>query len=85
MKAKSIPYSISDDQILLTDFSVDVRQNLASLAKQKSKKGRIGEWYKRIDLGRMVGDVVFDNWSEIDPNSQIYKTITSIIKWVENL
>ena len=85
LNKKSIPYSISDDQIVLTDFSVDIRQNLASLAKQKSKKGRIGEWYKRIDLGRMVGDVVFDNWSEIDPSSQTYKTIMSIIKWVENL
>ena len=85
LASKSIPHSIIEDQIILTDFSVNVRQNLASLAKQKSKKGRIGEWYKRIDLGRMVGDVIFDNWSEIDPNSQTHKTISSIIKWVENL
>ena len=62
-----------------------VRENLAALAKQKSKKGKIGEWYKRIDLGRMVGDVVFDNWSEIDPDSQVYKTIAAIIKWVGDL
>ena len=85
LASKSIPHSIIEDQIILTDFSVGVRENLAALAKQKSKKGKIGEWYKRIDLGRMVGDVVFDNWSEIDPDSQVYKTIAAIIKWVGDL
>ena len=85
LDSKNIPYSINDDLILLTDFSIDVRQNLGSLAKQRSKKGRIGEWYKRIDLGRMVGDVVFDNWSEIDPSCQTYKTIGAGKTAIKNL
>ena len=55
------------------------------LAKQKGKNGRIGEWYKRVDLGREIGQIIFEHWSEIDQSTKLFQTVSSMIEWVKNL
>ena len=85
LNTKNIRYHENDGQIVLEDFSNQTRLALGELAKRKSKKGKVGEWYKRIDLGRLVGDVVFENWSEISQSTKLYQTIQSLLEWVNEI
>ena len=85
LNTKNIRYHENDGQIVLEDFSNQTRLALGELAKRKSKKGKVGEWYKRIDLGRLVGDVVFENWSEISQSTKLYQTVQSLLEWVNEI
>jgi hypothetical protein len=39
-------------------------------------------WYKRIDLGELLGNVIFAHWDEIDENSMTKKTIAGLMNWI---
>ena len=85
--SEGISFDICEDgtKLILNDFSQVTRLTLGKLAKQKGKNGRIGEWYKRIDLGREIGQIIFEHWSEIDQSTKLFQTVSSMIEWVKNL
>lgn len=87
LHSEGISFDICEDatKLVLNDFSQVTRLTLGKLAKQKGKNGRIGEWYKRIDLGREIGQIIFEHWSEIDQSTKLFQTVFSMIEWVKNL
>lgn len=85
LSSRNIQFEIKEDRIVLQDFDNSTRMALGQLAKQKTKNGRIGEWFKRIDLGRQIGNVVFAHLSDINVQTRLYRTIFSMIEWVKQL
>lgn len=82
LKNEEILIKQVENRIILKTFDEKTRKILGQLAKKKSKNGHIGEWFKRIDLGREIGKVTFEHFSEIETNKKLYQTISSIINWV---
>ena len=60
------------------------------LAKEAEKQKKIGqiakkrkvEWYKRIDLGELLGTVVFENWERIAAETKLKEVVNALSKWV---
>ena len=77
LNAEQIFYEISGDRILLATLEPEEQKKIGALAKKK----RV-EWYKRIDLGELVGDVIFENWESIKVNSKLKNTVNGLMKWV---
>lgn len=80
-----VTVNIDQNQVLLEDYSKSTRKKLGEVAKKKFRDGKIGEWFKRIDLGRKVGRLVFEHWDELNPSTRLYKTVSSMINWVSKL
>lgn len=79
------PITGKELSILLKNLSDDERRRIGSAAKKKeNKKGNKGNngWFKRIDHGEDVGDILFQNWSLIDRNTVLRKVTMSLIKWI---
>lgn len=69
-----------DDHCNLLDGIDDLaKREIGSMAKSKG-----AEWYKRIDLGEKIGDLIFSNLDNVDENAKLRKVITGIIDWVMN-
>lgn len=71
-----IPYDVIDDTIRLKSMTPDLRRKIGNIAKGKAK------WYKRIGLGERMGNVVFDDWNDIDKSSKLYQVVESLMEWV---
>ena len=56
----------------------ETKEKSVQLQKIKS------EWYKRIDLGEKLGDIVFECWDEIDDVRKLKKTVNELSTWVIN-
>lgn len=41
-------------------------------------------WYKRIDHGEAIGDIIFSNWSEIDISKRTKTIFLELSKWINN-
>ena len=85
LKTEKILFESVNNKIILKTFDKNTRKTLGTLAKKKSKNGHIGEWFKRIDLGREIGNVTFNNFSEIGSKTKLHQTIFSIIDWVTQI
>lgn len=83
-------YQVEDETIILCrndkgEASKDVLRRIGTVAKGKfnKKKGKTeGAWFKRIDLGQDVGNIVFSSEKQIVDGSCFKKTIDSLLKWV---
>lgn len=53
------------------------RKKIGTIAKKK----RV-EWYKRIDLGELVGDIIFENLELIGEDSKLKKVVDKLLEWV---
>ncbi len=73
----------SDGNFSLWGTTQDVRRSIGTVAKTKIDKNKEG-WFKRIDLGKKVGTVIFDNWDKINRDSVLYKTISKLKDWIIN-
>ena len=58
-------------------MDASLKRSIGTIAKTKKI-----EWYKRVDLGEALGNVVFSELDSIDVNSRLYKVIEDIINWV---
>lgn len=76
LSSGNVPHKIIGDTIQLSDMEPDVQKTIGSIAKRKKV-----EWYKRIDLGELVGDIIFKNWNCISPQSKLGKTVDELSKW----
>ena len=66
-------------------ISVDVLHRIGKVAKGKynKKKNQIeGAWFKRIDRGQDVGDIVFSSDNQIEDGSRFKEVIKGILNWV---
>lgn len=77
LSADNIPHVIEDEEIRLSAMKPEVQWKIGSIAKRK----RV-EWFKRIDLGELLGNVVFDNWESISAESKLKTTVEALSKWV---
>lgn len=77
LKKGNINYKIEDGNITFHELSEEYRTAIGKIAKSPGH-----EWYKRIGLGEQMGDIIFNNWSEIPDNTKLYKTVTSLIEWI---
>ena len=77
LKSGNIPFEICDEEIQLSTMSPEDRKNLGTIAKKKKV-----EWYKRIDLGELLGNVIFENWNCIDEKTRLKVIVDALTKWV---
>ncbi len=75
-KLKDIPHEFDSDTIKLS-IENDQQRLIGSIAKAKKT-----EWYKRIDSGEQLGNIVFSNWDSIGTETTLHKTINNLINWV---
>ncbi len=76
-KLEDKPYYISDGSIKLSDtIRNDQKKAIGTLAKNKKC-----DWFKRIDRGQCVGDVVFEDFDELN-DCGFKKTINGVQKWM---
>lgn len=72
MKSKNSAFS---DNWETTDTE-SVRNELADRAKEK-------EWFKRIDHGEFLGNIIFKYWAELSEEKCLKKQLNQVIGWVE--
>ncbi|MDD2361758.1 MAG: AAA family ATPase [Oscillospiraceae bacterium] len=72
-----IPHISVDDEIQLSTMTPEVQKKIGIIAKKKGV-----EWYKRIDYGEMVGNIIFEKWEVIRTDSKLKKVVDELMKWV---
>lgn len=72
---ESIKYRQEENKIIFEDLDSEQRKVLGKIAKTKKI-----EWYKRIDLGESVGNLIFKDWDNIDEKCKLKQIINSIIE-----
>jgi len=78
IKLKDIPYTLEGGIIKVNDILTPIqRKQIGTISKQKKSA-----WYKRIDLGEELGNVIFRNWQDINKGTTLYMTIDKLITWV---
>lgn len=81
-------YRVEVGKILLCgddsgSISLEVLRRIGTVAKGKKKKDRTeGSWFKRIDYGQEVGNIIFSTEDQIEDGSYFKKIIDEIIEWV---
>lgn len=82
-------YRVEEGSVILCgndkgEVSRDVLRRIGKVAKGKlnKKKQLEGAWFKRIDLGQDVGDIVFSSEDQIVEESNFKEVIRGILKWV---
>lgn len=73
-----IPCTINGDYLVLESLTEEIRKRLGKTSK---KKGNC--WYKRIDLGEMLGDVVFNHILEYDEHGCVRQLNRSLLEWIK--
>ena len=89
-KDETKEYRVEDEAIVLCgndkgEVSIDVLRRIGKVAKGKinKKNNKIeGAWFKRIDRGQDVGNIVFSSKEQIEDMSHFQKTIYSLLMWV---
>ena len=77
LTAGSIPYEVVDEKICLSSMRPEDQWKIGTIAKRKKV-----EWYKRIDLGELLGNVVFENWEGIKPGTKLKTVVNALARWV---
>ena len=88
-KDEAKEYRVEDGAIVLTgnDNAIASRTTLhriGTVAKGKlnKKKELEGAWFKRIDLGQGVGNIIFSSDEQLNEGSYFEKIVKEILKWV---
>lgn len=83
-------YIVKDDSIVLCcndkgDVSSDFLRRVGKVAKGKFNKRKNkteGAWFKRIDIGEEIGDIIFSSKEYIRSESYFENIINAILNWV---
>ena len=89
-KDEAKEYRIVDGTVILCgndkgEVSIDILRRIGKVAKGKlnKKKNQIeGAWFKRIDRGQDIGNIVFSSKDQLEEGSCFKRIINGIIKWV---
>lgn len=77
LNSKGISCTVTDDNIVLPTMDIETQRSIGTIAKHNKS-----EWYKRIELGEKLGDIVFKYWNLIDESSKIKTTVNKLSMWV---
>lgn len=77
LNSKGISCTVTDDNIVLPTIDIETQRSIGTVAKHNKS-----EWYKRIELGEKLGDIVFKYWDLLDENSKIKTTVNELSMWV---
>ena len=69
----------SEEEISFLELEPNAQKKIGTVAKHSKS-----EWFKRIDLGESLGDIVFEHWDKVDNNSKLKKTVNELSTWVIN-
>lgn len=81
-------YSIKDEDIILCrndqgEVNIDVLYRIGKIAKGKKRNNKVeGAWFKRIDRGQGVGNIIFSSKDQIKDGSHFKNIVKEIINWV---
>lgn len=73
----NIPFEEVDEQIVFSGMKPEEQKKIGEIAKRKKVA-----WYKRIDLGELLGNVIFENWNSIGDESKLKSVVNALTKWV---
>lgn len=76
-RLSSIPHSEQNNHITVDIADNEIRKSIGSIAKKQG-----AEWFKRIDHGEALGNVIFENLSKLDENCKLKQVINEIIDWI---
>ncbi len=76
-RLSTIPHSEQNNHIIIDLADNKIRKSIGSIAKKKGV-----EWFKRIDHGEALGNVIFENLSKLDENCKLKLVINEIINWI---
>ena len=80
LKKVGVICCVSDDEkISISEMDDETKKKIGTVAKHQNSG-----WYKRIDLGEKLGNIVFECWDEIDDSSKLKKTVNELSTWVIN-
>ena len=69
---------VTEDSIQInSDITDEMKKMLGTIAKHKKS-----EWYKRIDLGEVIGDIILTQLDSFSPESKLITVLTQIESWV---
>lgn len=77
LNSKGISCTVTDDNIVLPTIDIETKRSIGTVAKHNKS-----EWYKRIELGEKLGDIVFEYWDSIDETSRLKTTVNELSMWV---
>lgn len=77
LNSKGISCTVTDDNIVLPTIDIETQRSIGTVAKHNKS-----EWYKRIELGEKLGDIVFKYWDLLDESSKIKTTVNELSMWV---
>lgn len=77
LTAGKISFEVMHDEIRLSAMRPEDQKKIGEVAKKKKV-----EWFKRIDLGELLGNIVFNNWEVIGPNTKVKTVVDELSKWV---
>jgi energy-coupling factor transporter ATP-binding protein EcfA2 len=74
-----LPAGFVFGQDWLTSDHPDLRTALALTSVTKDK-----EWFKRIDLGEFLGDIIFGCFDLMDSHNHLKKTLLNLSNWIDS-
>lgn len=75
LATRHIAFEVDGDRIKLSSMIPADQKIIGTIAKQKS-------WFKRIDLGEMLGNVVFENWECVKSDAKLKTVVDALARWV---
>lgn len=78
LEEEDIPFEVINGKINLCNMTPDSQKKLGKIAKHKSSA-----WYKRIELGELFGNIIFENWQTINEDTILKKVVNDLKNWVK--
>lgn len=72
-----LPKEFNYENQWLTVDSPDLRIALGYVANKKA-------WFKRVDFGEFLGDVIFNYFDQMDDTKHLKQTLTTLSAWIDN-
>lgn len=86
----SVAIELNDEATILSGSNYSHLDDLKEVEQQEQtrlreyfgKKASTNNWYKRVDKGEKMGDVVLKCFTKLNSDSQLYKEISSLKSWM---
>ena len=78
LDSNGIKYSTSVEQLVFPPMDSESRKKIGTIAKHKKS-----EWFKRIDLGEQLGNVMFSDWENISSTCKFKSVVNELTDWIK--
>lgn len=72
-----ITFEVIGEEIQLSAMTPEAQRKIGEIAKRKKV-----EWFKRIDLGELVGNILFDSYDRIGEHTKLKSIVNGVLEWV---